>query len=378
MMAFKALLIDAYRQLSAAKLFWLTLGLSMLVVVLFGSISFNDKGMSIFYGLTQIDNDMFTSGSLWSRGLYIGIYSNFLVTIWLAWIATVLALISTCTIFPEFVKSGSIEMSLSKPISRVKLFYIKYFVSLLFVLLQVSVFCVGIFFCVGVRLGEWNWNLFAAVPIVLLFYSYLFAVNVFVGVLTRSSITALLLTVIFWMVLWASQTAETVLNQFVIQQEVTIDRFEEGIVKDEEELLAMVEKSPDDFRIERKRERIDSMKEDIAEARESFVQIEAWHQPTTWVLAVMPKTGQTINLLNRWLNDDTGFDIAAIMRGDMEVFEGMKELDATTQHARGRETMRRLQEDYDGRSLWYVVGTSLLFEGIVLALASWIFVRRDY
>jgi len=378
MMAFRALLIDAYRQLSAAKLFWLTLGLSVLVVVLFGSIGFNDKGMSIFFGLTQIENDMFTSGSVWSRGLYIGIYSNFLVTVWLAWIATVLALISTCTIFPEFVRGGSIEMSLSKPVSRLQLFFMKYVVSLLFVLLQVTVFCVGIFFCVGLRLGEWNWNLFAAVPIVLVFYSYLFSVNVFVGVLTRSSITALLLTVIFWMGLWSSQTAETLLNQFVTQQEVKIDSFEEGIIEDEVELLALVERSPDDFRIERKRERINSMKEDVREARESFDQIEAWHRPTKWVLTVLPKTGQTIGLLDRWMSDNSGFDIAAIMRGEMDVFENMEEIDVTTHGARERETTRRLLEDYRGRSLWYVVGTSLLFEGFILAIAAWIFVRRDY
>lgn len=378
MMAFRALLIDAYRQLSAAKLFWLTLGLSVLVVVLFGSIGFNDKGMSIFFGLTQIENDMFTSGSVWSRGLYIGIYSNFLVTVWLAWIATVLALISTCTIFPEFVRGGSIEMSLSKPVSRLQLFFMKYVVSLLFVLLQVTVFCVGIFFCVGLRLGEWNWNLFAAVPIVLVFYSYLFSVNVFVGVLTRSSITALLLTVIFWMGLWSSQTAETLLNQFVTQQEVKIDSFEEGIIDYEVELLALEEKSPDDFRIERKRERINSMKEDVREARESFDQIEAWHRPTKWILTVLPKTGQTIGLLDRWMSDNSGFDIAAIMRGEMDVFENMEEIDVTTHGARKRETMRRLLEDYRGRSLWYVVGTSLLFEGFILAIAAWIFVRRDY
>jgi hypothetical protein len=242
----------------------------------------------------------------------------------------------------------------------------------------VTVFCVGIFFCVGLRLGEWNWNLFAAVPIVLVFYSYLFSVNVFVGVLTRSSITALLLTVIFWMGLWSSQTAETVLNQFVTQQEVKIDSFEEGIIDYEVELLALVERSPDDFRIERKRERINSMKEDVREARESFDQIEAWHRPTKWILTVLPKTGQTIGLLDRWMSDNSGFDIAAIMRGEMDVFENMEEIDVTTHGARKRETMRRLQEDYRGRSLWYVVGTSLLFEGFILAIAAWIFVRRDY
>ena len=40
-MVFRALLLDAYRQLSAAKLFWLTLGLSAIVVLVFGLVGEN-------------------------------------------------------------------------------------------------------------------------------------------------------------------------------------------------------------------------------------------------------------------------------------------------------------------------------------------------
>ena len=37
-----------------------------------------------------------------------------------------------------------------------------------------------------------------------------------------------------------------------------------------------------------------------------------------------------------------------------------------------------MQKEYDGRSLWYVVGTSIIFEGLVLGLASLMFCRRDF
>ena len=43
MMQFRALLLDAYRQLSAAKLFWLTIGLSALVVILYGVVLLRQK-----------------------------------------------------------------------------------------------------------------------------------------------------------------------------------------------------------------------------------------------------------------------------------------------------------------------------------------------
>ena len=66
------------------------------------------------------------------------------------------------------------------------------------------------------------------------------------------------------------------------------------------------------------------------------------------------------------------------MSGDMEAFENMEEIDPTTHDARQRETMRRMREDYGTRSLWYVLGTSLLFEAFVLGLASWYFCRKDF
>jgi hypothetical protein len=378
MMQFKALLIDAYRQLSAAKLFWLTLGLSALVVIMFGSIGFNAQGISLFFGAWEIDSEYLHEGSPWARGLYIGIFSSFLVNIWLAWIATILALISTCSIFPEFVHSGSIELTISKPIGMFKLFFMKYLASLLFVVLQVAVFCVGIFICVGLRVGEWNWMIFGAIPIVTIFFSYLFAVSVLVGILTRSGITALLITGIFWMGLWSIQTAEVVLHQFITQQQVDIESYEEAVLKDEEMLAKIEAKSPDDSRIEHRRKRIEGFKTDIAEAKETFESIEQWHNPVSWVLAISPKTSQTIGLLDRWLSDSDGFDISAIMRGEMQSIEDMEEIDPTTRGARERETTRRMQEEYETHSLWYVLGTSLLFECCVLGFASLYFYRKDF
>ena len=377
-MVFRALLLDAYRQLSAAKLFWLTLGLSAIVVLVFGSIGFNDEGMSLFFGLTQIDSEIVNAGSPWARGLYIGIYSSFLVTIWLGWIATVLALISTCTIFPEFVQGGSIELSISKPISRLHLFFMKYAVSLSFVVLQVLLFCGGIFLCVGLRIGEWNWGIFYAIPIITVFYSYLFSVCVLVGMLTRSGITALLITGLFWMGLMSAQAAEAVLNRFVTEQKVTIERLEEGIVKATEELTELESESSTDMRIQRRKDRIESFQEDVDAAKVLFDKIDVWHQPVSWGLTVLPKTGQTIGLLDRWLDDGTGFDIAALMRGDMQELDEVDEFDPTTYGARERETMRRLDEDYSERSLWYVVGTSLLFEGLILTLAAWYVCKKDF
>ncbi|MDP6693573.1 MAG: ABC transporter permease subunit [Phycisphaerales bacterium] len=378
MRVFKSLLIDSYRQLSAAKLFWLTLGLSGLVVVLFGSIGFNDQGVSILFGVFDVESEYITAGSPWARGLYLGIYSNFLVTIWLAWIATILALISTCSIFPDFVTEGSIELLLSKPISRMRLFLMKYLVSMLFVSLQVAVFCLGIFICVGLRLGEWNWMIFVAIPIVTLFYSYLFSVTVIVGMVTKSGLAALLVTGVFWMVLFSVNATDGVLTGIVTSQDVQIERYQEGIKKQQMKLDEIISKSPEDVRIASRQERIEEMKTDNKDSIELLETLKAWQKPISWILMVLPKTSQTIGLLDRWLSDDRGFDLSAIMRGDMEQLEIVEEIDPTNHEALQRETRRRVQEEYDDRPLWYVIGTSIIFEGLVLGLSSLIFCKQDF
>jgi hypothetical protein len=182
------------------------------------------------------------------------------------------------------------------------------------------------------------------------------------------------------MMLWSIQTSEAVLHRFVIEQKVDIERFNEGIENSESELIKIQEVSAEDFRIPKLEKRIETFKEDLIESQEVLDTLTQWHTPTSWVLAISPKNSQTIGLLDRWLSDPDGFDIGAIMNGDMRAFEGeeVEEFDRTTRGARDRETMRRMRKEYESNSLWYVVGTSLLFEGFILGIASLYFCRKDF
>ncbi len=377
MSVFLAMGLDAYRELNAKKLFWITLGLSATVVLGFGSIGFNEQGMSVLFGLKQVDSEFLNSTTRWSRALYVGIFSDFIVAIWLSWIAIILALISTCTLFPDFLASGAIDLVLSKPIGRVRLFAIKYVMSLLFVVLQVALFCVGIFLCVGLRIGEWNWMIFSAVPVVTIFYSYLYAVCVLSGVLTRSAITALLMTLLFWFSLWGMQTAEGTLYQFRTRFEIQaeksqarIDRMQatfDAFVPDPADSGAAAARANLQFRLEEERANRDT-------SLDAITKMGRWHGPTRFFMAVLPKTQLTVGLLSRWLKDPEGFSITGMMRGDMPGTG----TSALIKDPVDVEMTRRLEKELDSHSTWYVVGTSLGFEALVLVAACVIFVRRDY
>ncbi|HZK81037.1 MAG TPA: hypothetical protein VFC46_08225, partial [Humisphaera sp.] len=190
-----ALIVDAYRELNYKKLFWITLIVSTIVVLSFLGVKIDDDFMTVFGMKVKLGlNMLLMERAEFYRYLYIVLGVN----IWLTWAATILALISTGGIFPDLLTGGSIDLYLSKPISRLRLFLTKYFTGLLFVALQVGAFAVGSLLVLAIRGHVWIWGVLLAVPIVLVFYSYLYCVCVLIGVLTRSTLAAILLTCLLW------------------------------------------------------------------------------------------------------------------------------------------------------------------------------------
>jgi ABC-type transport system involved in multi-copper enzyme maturation permease subunit len=376
MTAIVAMLIDAYRQLNAKRLFWITLILSGGVVLSYASIGFNETGMSYLFGLFSTENELLAEGSPIARMLYRSIFSSFIVSLWLAWVATILALVSTTTIFPDFLAGGAVDIVLSKPIGRVRLFFIKYFTSLLFVVLQVGLFCVGVFFCMGWRIGDWNWLIFAAIPLVTVFYSYLYSVNVLVGVVTRSSLTALLITLLFWSTIFSLNLAEGIVNQFHTQYALQSEKSETAIAS----MRERVDGLEDDPQNAALRTRLESGIEDeqvtLDENAEVVGKLAPWRNGLRGAQLVLPKTGETIALLDRWLKEDTDVDIMDLLSGNVSVDTGGEV--SQTRVTQDREVAQRIVDEMESRSLWYVIGTSVVFEMIVLGLACVVFVRRDY
>lgn len=371
-----ALLLDSLRLLRSRMLFWVSLGISLLVMLAYASIGFGERGLSIGFGLYEFEDPFFIAGSPLAKALYLGIFSTFVVGVWLTWAATILALVSTSSIFPDFLAAGSIEMVLSKPISRTRIFFVKYLGSLLFVLLQMAIFCTGVFLCVGWRIGEWNWAIFAAVPVVTLFFSYLYAFNVLVALVTRSTLAALLLTIIFWFLLWAVQTADGGIGSVAEAQRVRLERQEASLVEQRERLEALRQAEELRPRDERQRERLETEvaanEARLAESRERLAAIEGWHRPFKAAMAILPKNQQTIALIERWIESGQQYTMTEVMLGDYREEERPESRDADTE-----AKLRRDAAERETSAAW-IIGSSLAFELAILGIACVIFVRRDF
>ena len=203
-----ALFLDAYRELNAKRMFWIVLILSLLVVASFAIVGINDKGITVLhFEFPSLFNTHFIPPATFYKILFAGLGVGY----WLNWVGIILALVSTAGIVPEFVAGGSVDLYLSKPLSRLRLLLTKYATGLLFVTLQVLLFSAGCFLLIGFRAGVWDLRLFIAVPVVVLIFSYLFCVCALIGLVTRSTVAALLLTMLFWLMIFGVETSEQIL-----------------------------------------------------------------------------------------------------------------------------------------------------------------------
>src|SRR5688500_3615008 len=113
-----ALFLDAYREINSKKMFWVTMFLSLLVVAAFAGVGINARGIKVFvWEFPGIWNTSLISPGTFYKAMFSGVG----VTWWLNVIAVALALGSTASIIPDFVAGGSIDLYLSKPISRLRL-----------------------------------------------------------------------------------------------------------------------------------------------------------------------------------------------------------------------------------------------------------------
>ena len=386
MTAVVAILIDSYRSLKAQKLFKSVLCLSFVVIIGFASFGFNEQGMTFFFGLLDVESEYIFSGSDLAKTLYLGIFSYFIVTIWLGWAATILALISTSSIFPTFLSEGAVELVMSKPVRRTTMFFTKYVGGLMFVILQVGLFCIGAFLVVGWRIGEWNPTIFLAIPLVTLFFSYLFCVNVMVGVLTKSTLVALLATVLFWFMTFGVRTADDMLHMIQFRTESMLTMSEQAVESAREtldeyrreltDIKANGSESAKDYyeaQLKRGELNLEESQQDLDERTRTLNQLNPWVVVIDLLRKPLPETSRTIGLLARWVVQEKDVNFEDILSGNWG-----EEPENPRRKLPHEIAQDRVQEREDSVAAYMIIGKSLIFECVILLIGWWFFIRRDY
>jgi hypothetical protein len=372
MTQYLALLLDAYRDLNARKMFWIVLIISFLVAGSFALVGLTPQGISIF--TWKISMPYLNSSTITPEVFYKQMFVTLGVGTWLTgWLATGLALISTASLFPDFLAGGAVDLYLSKPIGRLRLFLFKYSCGLLFVALQIGCFCLASFLVIGLRGHAWEPGLFFAVPIVVVFYSYLFCICVLIGVLTRSTVGATLLTLFFWLFVFLMHSGETMMLGLKLGQDAQARSLDVEIRQTEAEIARATPHtdtqptSRQTARLTRLQDQLESERTRRSEFRGQF---DRPHQLFYALVTVLPKTTETVELLQREL----------IKKADLpqQDEDASVPLNGDSNNTTYTVQVGALQNELRNRSIGWIVGSSLGFEVVVVGLAAWVFCRRDY
>ena len=115
----------------------------------------------------------------------------------------------------------------------------------------------------------------------------------------------------------------------------------------------------------------------VEETRDSYDTWSTFNLIFFSLKTVLPKTSETIEVLDRTLreNAELGFEPPE-PRGRRGPRSG--NMFGTNSYIRQFDIERRTDEIIDERSLGWVIGTSLLFECLVLLFCCWLFSRRDF
>lgn len=349
-----AIFLDAYRDLNSRRLFWLAVGLSLLGVLLVGCVGIDATGVSVLW--FHIDSQFVNTSFITPGTFYKIIFQRLGINVWLTWLAAILALISTASIVPELLASGAIDMMLSKPISRTRLFLTRWVTGLFFAGIQSAVFVTASFLVIGIRGGAWEPELFVAVPTVVVFFSYLYCFCALVGVLTRSTVASLLLTLVFWLAVFVLQEGEQFVNRGRIASSMEIQVLERLV----EDRLA---KNPEAD--------VERLRAELTAAQSAS---ERWRQlywPAYALVTVLPKTNETTDWLQRRLIARASFRPPPDEESTLDFFGSTR--------VKRRDFQQAVFEDAERRKgAWWVIGTSLGFEAAALAACTWLFRRRDF
>ncbi len=327
-MQIRALVLDCFRDALDRKIFWVMLGISLMICGAMACISFDATGIRILFGLWHMDNLALSTSNPQLNAIIGIILSHYIGNHYVGWIGIILGLVTTAGIFPSLMERGAIEAVLAKPISRPTVFFGKYLGAMAFMTLQVTIFVTLSFFVVAFRWNYWQPAYFWCIPLTVLLFSYVYCFSAYFGIKTRSAMSALLLSVLAWIAIAIPQyTYKTLLS-----------------------LPAMgIDLNP------------------------------AWIKACDIGKSIFPRTTDIPYIAGRLLG-------VATSSPDFEVTATSTSVTTTTITQTGQPTifspdLKRLEEVE--RKLANVnfaksIGVSLLFEAVIVSMALWKFCRNDY
>ncbi|HUE70478.1 MAG TPA: ABC transporter permease subunit [Pirellulaceae bacterium] len=125
------------------------------------------------------------------------------------------AVLVTSPIVPQMFEPGSINLLLSKPVSRSLLFFSKFIGGCAFILLCSGYLILGLWLIVGYQTGIWNRGMLWCVPVFMFLFLIYYAVSALAGVIWKSAVVSVVVSAVFWIICLFADTTTFLFDEQV-------------------------------------------------------------------------------------------------------------------------------------------------------------------
>ena len=118
-----------------------------------------------------------------------------------------LSIFSVSSFIPNMLEKGSIELLLSNPVSRTQILLGKFFGGVFVVFINLIFLIVGIWILTGLKFGIWEASILYAILTITFTFAVLYGLIILIGILTQSSVLAMMLTYLIFLIVSPLLTA---------------------------------------------------------------------------------------------------------------------------------------------------------------------------
>lgn len=180
-----ALISLTFKESFAKKTFIAFFALSTLVHLFF-ILALNIEVVSGALAIVKVfGQDVQLSPEIDLQEMIVGIQSVFGTAVFAGGIF--LSIFATASLIPSMLEKGSIELLVSKPLSRIVIFLGRFLGALSIVIFNVGYFIVGTWLILGIKTGIWYFPYLYSILMVVIAFATMYALMALVGVTTRSA-----------------------------------------------------------------------------------------------------------------------------------------------------------------------------------------------
>jgi len=120
----------------------------------------------------------------------------------LAWVFIVFfSLVSTSSFIPSMLEKGTIDLLISKPISRINILFSKFLGAVIFMFISMVFLLGSIWLILSLKSGYWDFTFLLSIPMITVTFAIMYSIVVLVGLTTQSSIISILVNFFLMFVL---------------------------------------------------------------------------------------------------------------------------------------------------------------------------------